>query len=143
MQIVFDLSKDVESSLLKYFTSKYKIKKGGDIIMVCPKCKVNLEIHHIQSGECPFCGYKFEGRIIKEENEKSKANIGQIHSKRLEIMANINIILSVISAVVVLTSYYSEYYGLNIYVIGIVIAILLFGITQYYLLKTIVDIYNK
>lgn len=111
--------------------------------MVCPNCKVEVKDELIKNGKCPFCEYKLQENMARETSEKIKMHIGDIHAKRLNMMANVNIVLSIIGAMIVLVSYFSEYYSLNIYVISIAIGILIFGFTQYYLLKTVVDIYNK
>ena len=123
--------------------------------MKCPVCKERVnELDEV----CPNCKTNFD-----EYEQHVKTNTKEFKSTnadRLNVMANINIILSIISAIVVWVkfsklevvtqstykNYSSGYYTdtvINWYGIVGGIAILIAGFTLFFLLKTIVDIYSE
>ena len=112
----------------------------------CPKC--GKEVDEWEN-ECPYCKTSFEKY---DKIETSNRN----HAYWLNIFAIINIVISIIASVFIFVNYstmeviesYEYIAGTHTETvmnwIGIIggIAILLFGFTQYFMLKTIIDIYD-
>lgn len=109
--------------------------------MICPKCDAQIQEN---STECPYCNTTInQEKIQREESKKTYTN-----ADCLNFMSVINIVISIIGAIIVWANFstityargYSEtnWFG----VIG-GLAILIVGFTQFFLLKTVVDIYDK
>lgn len=118
--------------------------------MKCPVCKEKInELDEV----CPNCKTKFDDyeRKYGKREESTNAN-------RLNVMANINIILSIIGAIAIWANfstlevmtqstyknYSSGYYTdtvINWYGILGGLGVLIVGFTLFFLLKTIADIY--
>ncbi len=100
--------------------------------MKCEKC--GKEISELDE-KCPFCGY------TEEESKKQK---NTTNAQRLNIIANINLFIMLISSVFIFISAIKDYtneFDFFRILLGIIVAIT--GYTLYLLLKTVVDIYNK
>lgn len=121
----------------------------------CPVCK--KEISELDE-KCPYCHMNLDDVIEDVEEPKiiTGTNDRRITSADcLNVMANINIILSIIGTILIWVNfgtteithkgtYFSSGYTENIanwYGIFGGIAILIAGFTLFFLLKTIVDIY--
>lgn len=131
----------------------------------CPVCA--KDINELDES-CPYCHIVFDD-MIEEENstleERTDVN-SEIHkeennnektitnAKCLNFMANINIILSIIGAIVIWVNFSTIEYKttskyatpvteVNWYGIFGGIGMLIIGFTLFFLLKTIVDIYWK
>ncbi len=121
--------------------------------MKCPICKEKInELDEV----CSNCKTNFDE--YEEYERKYVKEFKNTNADKLNIMANINIILSIIGAIVIWVkfsklevvtqstykNYSSGYYTdtvINWYGIAGGIAILIAGFTLFFLLKTIVDIY--
>lgn len=104
--------------------------------MTCTKC--NNEISELDE-KCPYCGEKFE-----DESKTSKTDSIKTYADRLNTVANVNMILSVVAAMIIWFNLgINQYEELNWYGIVGGITILFGGYTLFLLLKTVVDIYNK
>lgn len=131
----------------------------------CPTCK--KQINELDE-KCPYCNTIFEDMIekvekikenvkIEEENEKYREEKERTNADYLNFMAVVNIIISIIGAITVWCNFattevfYKATYLRESYTEttanwgGIIggIAILIVGFTQFFLLKTVVDIYDK
>lgn len=128
----------------------------------CPVCK--KEISELDES-CPYCHTIFDDitEEISETGRKTENHEKEIYDKKrtnadcLNFMANINIILSIIGAILIWanfgtaeiirkSTYFSSGYTetiANWYGIFGGVAVLIAGFTLYFLLKTIVDIYWK
>lgn len=91
-------------------------------------------------------------QVIEEENEKSnmcnqKEHIMEnaTHVNALNVIAYINLVLSMIGAIFVLINYSKSDITDEFSIVGIcgAIAIIIAGLTLFFLFKTIVDIYWK
>lgn len=104
--------------------------------MKCPICKAKIdELDEI----CPRCKTNFDD-YEKRKNLQEKKNERYIENEKvnadyLNIMANIDIILTIISAIA------TFFYDFSIVNIVSTIVILISGFTIFFLLKTVVDIY--
>lgn len=111
--------------------------------MRCPVCKANVnELDEI----CPVCKTNFEDYERAKENFKEE--IKKTNADFLNIMAYINIILSIIATVIIWVNfstieYRSGYTETNWYGVFGGIGILIAGFTLFFLLKTVVNIYDK
>lgn len=123
----------------------------------CPVCK--KEISELDES-CPYCHINL---IDMAEDSEEKRKTIEIHDRGiasadcLNIMANLNLILSIISAIIIwfcfstteITKNYTYISGtytdkvINWYGILGGVAILFTGFTLFFLLKTIVDIYYE
>lgn len=123
----------------------------------CPVCK--KEISELDES-CPYCHINL---IDVAENDEEKRKTIETHDREitsadcLNIMANLNLILSIISAIIIwfcfstteITKNYTYISGtytdkvINWYGIFGGIAILFTGFTLFFLLKTIVGIYYE
>ncbi len=96
---------------------------------------------------CKKCGKDNEAwRTNCKECNTPLLNDGlqRTHADRLSIMANINLLLSIIGAILILCNFsVTSYDKLNWYGILSGFAVLFCGYTIFLLLKTVVDIYNK
>jgi len=121
--------------------------------MRCPICKEKVnELEDV----CPNCKTNFE------EYEKEKRKFREVsdgnNAERLNVMAYINLILSIIGAICIwinfskievlgkydyITGEYSKTTQTNWYGIFGGIGVIIAGLTLFFLLKTIVDIYWK
>lgn len=109
--------------------------------MKCPKCDAEIEENVTN---CPYCGS--EVKELEKQEERTNADC-------LNFMANLNIVLSIISAIAVWVNFSTiEVIGRYTYEtttktnwFGIIggFGILIAGFTLFFLLKTIVDIYNE
>lgn len=123
----------------------------------CPVCK--KEISELDE-KCPYCHINLDGVIEDVEEPKiiTGTNDRRITSADcLNVMANINLILSIMSSIAIwfyfstteITKNYTYISGtytekvINWYGILGGVAILFTGFTIYFLLKTIVDIYYE
>ena len=104
----------------------------------CPKCGKDVEEWR---AECPYCKINFE-----KYNRESGGNyvVNKDNAYYLNIFSIINLVISVVGAILVWTNFYKDYND-NINWIGIIggVAILIGGFTLFFLLKTIVDIFYK
>lgn len=117
--------------------------------MKCPVCKANVnELDEV----CPVCKTNFDDyekgkQKFKEEPKKTNADY-------LNFMAIINIVLSIIGAITIWVNFSTIEYtttskyatpvtDINWYGILGGIGILIIGFTVFFLLKTIIDIYDK
>lgn len=112
----------------------------------CPKCGKEVDEW---ANECPYCKTNF---IKYDKGETSNRN----HAYWLNIFAIINIILCIIASVIVFINYstsevITDYSYISetttettINWVGIIggISILTLGLTQYFMLETIVDIHD-
>lgn len=119
--------------------------------MKCPICKANVnELDEF----CPNCKTSFDD--YEEHKAKHTKEFKNTNADKLNVMANINIILSIIGAVCVwikfsntevlgkynyITGEYAKSTEINWYGILGGAAILIAGFTLFFLLKTIDDIY--
>lgn len=120
--------------------------------MKCPVCKEKVnELDEV----CPNCKTNFDEYERKYEKKSESTN-----ADRLNVMANINIMLSIIGAILIwvnfstmevtkesiFKNYSSGHYTatvINWYGVIGGIAVLIVGFTLFFLLKTIVDIYKE
>lgn len=135
----------------------------------CPVCR--KEINELDES-CPHCHIKFEDmedevsevieqlqedEAVESENLNNTEEEKRTNADYLSVMANVNIILSIIGAIAIwcnfgtteeihkgtyLSSSYTETVANWFGIIG-GIAVLITGFTLFFLLKTIVDIYRK
>lgn len=107
--------------------------------MECPNCKKEIEDWR---AECQYCNINFED--YEKGKEKFKERTKKTNADVLNIIAIINLCLSIVGALII-----GIYYGVIEYDemnwIGIItgIGVLLSGITLFFVLETIVDIYRK
>ncbi len=127
----------------------------------CPVCR--KDINELDES-CPYCHIVFDDDINEDVEEKYKEV--EIHkeekndekkitnAKCLNFMANINIILSIISAIIIwanfsiieykaTSKYATSFTEINWYGIFGGFGVLIVGFTVFFLLKTVVDIYNE
>lgn len=104
----------------------------------CPKCGKEVEEWR---AECPYCRINFEkyNQDSRNDNLESRNN-----AYYLNILSITNLIISIVGAILIWINYYKDYYD-NINWIGIIggIAVLIGGLTLFFLLRTITDIYYK
>ena len=107
-------------------------------MVTCPKCGKEVEEWR---AECPYCKINFEKY---EKNSGSNYIEDKTNAYYLNILAIINLVISIIGAIFILANYYKDYYD-NVNWIGIIggVAILIGGFTIFFLLKTVIDIFNK
>lgn len=112
----------------------------------CPKCGREVEEW---AGKCPYCKTNFEKY---NRGETSNRN----HAYWLNIFAIINIVLCIIASIVIFINFstseivtdYSYISGSTTEAVtnwvGIIggISVLILGLTQYFILETIIDIYD-
>lgn len=98
--------------------------------------------------KCPICNEKIDRDIAICPNCKtSLGDNSRTNADKLEIFAYINIVIAIISAIIVWVKF--SFVSVNgkdvINWIGIIggVGIAIAGLTLYYLLRTIVDIYNE
>lgn len=106
--------------------------------MKCPVCKTNVsELADV----CPNCKTNFDE--YEEQQRKRRREERRSNADCLNIMANLNLLLSIISAIIVWLNFSED--GIDINWLGIVggIGILFVGFTLFFLLKTVADIYWK
>ena len=131
----------------------------------CPTCK--KEINELDE-RCPYCNTIFEDMIeeteeikenikIEKENEEYQEEKERTNADILNFMAVVNIIIFIVGAIIIWcnfattevfhkATYLREGYTETIVNWGGIIggiAILIVGFTQFFLLKTVVDIYDK
>lgn len=113
--------------------------------MKCPVCKMNVnELAEV----CPNCKTNFEDY---EAGKPKRSN-----ATCLNFMANVNIVVSIIGAICIWINFSTIEVVKNGYIIGTYtektinwygiiggIAILIAGFTVFFLLKTIIDIYDE
>lgn len=114
---------------------EYKKEYGNSYIaeegyIYCPSCNRKIEDWR---GECPYCRNKTDGN----NNGKTFTN-----AQCLNIIASIYLVITILSiaAIFILIINGAENTFLHIIM---AFSILFFGLTIYFLLKTIVDIFNK
>lgn len=101
--------------------------------MKCPNCNKNVsELDEI----CPHC----KKRLI-ESDENVPVTSSNAH--KLNIMANILLVISFIIAILIWVNFSIIYDEINWYGIFGGIITVIFGYTQFLSFKTLVDIYNK
>lgn len=111
----------------------------------CPVCR--KEVSELDES-CPYCGIEFDdtvtGEKYKNENLEGE-DISFGNAKCLNIMAYINITLSIVAAILIWINFSISKITDEVNLLGIFggIAILIMGFTSFFLLKTIVDIYRK
>lgn len=116
--------------------------------MKCPVC--NEEVSELDES-CPHCQINFAD-FEKQNNKEEKSEKERTNADYLNTIANIIIVLSIISAIVlILPSLINLSYAINGYstdfsawlpaILGGIC--LLSGVTLFFLLKTVVDIYRK
>ena len=95
----------------------------------CPKCGKEVEEWR---AECPYCRINFEKYNQDSRNDNLESRNNAYYLKIVFIM------------IIKLDNYYKDYYD-NINWIGIIggIAVLIGGLTLFFLLRTITDIYYK
>lgn len=107
--------------------------------MKCPVCKANVnELDEV----CPVCKANFDD--YEKGKEKFKEEPKKTNADYLNFMAIINIILSIIVTLAIWINYGTTRYD-ELNWVGILsgIAVLIAGFTLYFLLKTVIDIYDK
>lgn len=104
----------------------------------CPKCGKEVEEWR---AECPYCKVNFEkyDQDNRDDYVEDKNN-----AYYLNILSIVNLVISIVGAILIWINYYKDYYD-DINWIGIAggIAVLIGGFTLFFLLRTIIDIYNK
>lgn len=112
----------------------------------CPKCRKEVDDW---ANECPYCKTNFEKYDRSEISTKN-------HAYWLNVFAIINIVLCIIASIFIFVNYstmevvesYEYISGTHtetvINWVGVIggIATLLFGLTQYFMLETIIDIHD-
>lgn len=109
----------------------------------CPVCR--KEVSELDES-CPHCGITFDDTAIREEYEDENIeNVSFDNAKCLNVMAYINIVLSIIAAILIWINFSLSKITDEINLLGIFggVAILIAGFTLFFLLRTIVDIYRK
>lgn len=106
--------------------------------MKCPVCK-----EEVNEGEnsCPHCKIIFTDFDDKIDNEEDKIAKGRTNADWLNSIANINLIISIIVSIITWVEFFDT--TINWWGVVVIGAILLSGVTLFFLLKTVVDIYNK
>lgn len=104
--------------------------------MKCPICKANIdELDEI----CPNCKTNFDdyekNKNIQQKRDSRDMDDEKVSADYLNIMANIDIMLTIISAIAIF------FYDFSIVNTVLAVTILISGFTIFFLLKTIVDIY--
>jgi len=117
--------------------------------MKCPVCKANVnELDEI----CPVCKTNFED--YERGKEKFKEELKKTNADYLNFMAIVNIIISIVGAIAIWVNFSTiEYKTTSKYATAVTeinwygiiggVGILIAGFTIYFLLKTVVDIYNE
>ncbi len=117
--------------------------------MKCPVCKANVnELDEV----CPVCKANFDD--YEKGKEKFKEEPKKTNADYLNYMAIINIVLSIIGAIAIWVNFSTIEYTttskyatpvteINWYGIFGGIAVLIAGFTLYFLLKTVIDIYDE
>lgn len=120
--------------------------------MKCPVCKENV---NELNDTCPNCKTNFDE--YEEHAKKHEKEVKSTNADRLNIMANISIAMSIIGAIAMLfcfstieitrkSTYGSGYYTdtvINWWGIIGAFSMIFVGFMIFFLLKTIVDIYDK
>ncbi len=122
--------------------------------MKCPVCK--NKIKDILADECPYCKTKFDD--VKERKYKTNYNNEKCNADILNVFANINLIISIIVAIFIWIRFsviekigeynfikgeYAKTAEINWCAILGGIGIIFSGLTLYFTLKTIIDIFDK
>lgn len=104
--------------------------------MKCSNCNTEIEDWRV---ECPKCKIN-----IEKYNEGERKVAKTTNADCLNLMATINIVLSIIGAITVWANYgMTKYSDFNWIGIASGIGILIAGFTVFFLLKTVVDIHDK
>ena len=107
--------------------------------MKCPVCKTN--VNELDEA-CTVCKTNFDD--YERGKQKFREDEKRTNADCLNFMATINIILSIIGAIAVWVNYgVTRYDEFNWIGIASGIGILIAGITLYFLLKTVIDIYDE
>lgn len=113
--------------------------------MKCPICKANV---NELADFCPNCKTNFDE--YEKYSKKHRKEGSRINADVLDFVANLNIVLTVISSIIIwfkfstietVSKYGTTTTEMNWYGIAGGFVILISGFTLFFLLKTVVDIY--